>query len=68
MCGRLDLSGRALKVTYTGFADSIAGAAGLVMGEANEALPVVVVRGLSWPDDETSGSALVREPELDLFL
>ena len=33
-------------MTQTGFADEIAGAASLVMGQADEARPAVLVRGL----------------------
>jgi len=68
MCGRQDLSGRTLQVTFTGFADGIAAAAGLAMGEANEGIPVVHVRGVHWPDTEQAPTGLLREPELDLFL
>lgn len=68
MCGREDLNGRTLKVTFTGFADAIAAAAGLAMGEANEGVPAAVVSGLDWPSDEISPTGLLREPELDLFL
>jgi coenzyme F420-0:L-glutamate ligase / coenzyme F420-1:gamma-L-glutamate ligase len=65
--GHPDLFGRALEVTETGFADEIAAAASLVMGQANEAMPMVLVRGLSWTAPETDGAALVRPPEHDLF-
>jgi coenzyme F420-0:L-glutamate ligase/coenzyme F420-1:gamma-L-glutamate ligase len=65
--GHPDLFGRALEVTETGFADEIAAAASLVMGQADEALPMVLVRGLHWTAPEADGSALVRPPEHDLF-
>jgi coenzyme F420-0:L-glutamate ligase/coenzyme F420-1:gamma-L-glutamate ligase len=65
--GYPDLFGRALEVTETGFADEIAAAASLVMGQADEALPMVLVRGLRWTAPEADGSALVRPPEHDLF-
>ena len=48
MRGQPDLFGRALRVTQTGFADEIAAAASLLMGQADEARPAVLVRGLSW--------------------
>ena len=44
--GRSDLFGHELRVTETGFADEIASAASLIMGQADEAQPVVLVRGL----------------------
>ena len=46
--GHPDLFGRELLVTETGFADEIAAAAGLLMGQADEAVPIVLVRGLAW--------------------
>ena len=46
--GSPDLFGRALQVSITGFADEIAAAASLVMGQGDEAQPVVLMRGLSW--------------------
>ena len=67
MRGRPDLFGRALQVTETGFADEIAAAAGLLMGQADEAVPMVLVRGLSWSAPEVSAATLVRPAEYDLF-
>ncbi|MGZ3363043.1 MAG: coenzyme F420-0:L-glutamate ligase, partial [Xanthobacteraceae bacterium] len=61
------LFGHELRVTETGFADEIASAASLIMGQADEAQPVVLVRGLSWPDAPTPGATLVRRPDEDLF-
>jgi coenzyme F420-0:L-glutamate ligase/coenzyme F420-1:gamma-L-glutamate ligase len=65
--GRRDLEGRPLKVTQVGLADAIASAAQLLMGEADEGRPAVLVRGLAWNDPPLPASALVRAPELDLF-
>jgi coenzyme F420-0:L-glutamate ligase/coenzyme F420-1:gamma-L-glutamate ligase len=65
--GHPDLFGRPLEVTETGFADEIAAAASLVMGQADEAMPMVLVRGLSWSAPEADAAALVRPPEHDLF-
>jgi coenzyme F420-0:L-glutamate ligase/coenzyme F420-1:gamma-L-glutamate ligase len=65
--GQPDLFGRELLVTETGFADEIAAAAGLVMGQADEAIPIVLVRGLSWFAPEVPAAALVRPAEHDLF-
>ncbi|MFH0966735.1 MAG: coenzyme F420-0:L-glutamate ligase [Methanobacteriota archaeon] len=44
--GRTDLFGRELKVTRRAIADNIASAAELLMGEADEGIPAVLVRGL----------------------
>lgn len=65
--GQPDLFGRALLVTEIGFADEIAAAASLVMGQANEAVPMVLLRGLSWDAAEAPVAALVRPVEHDLF-
>ena len=50
--GRPDLFGRTLEVSVIGFADEVAAAASLVMGQADEASPVVLVRGLRWSAPE----------------
>ena len=65
--GRSDLFGHELRVTETGFADEIASAASLIMGQANEGQPVVLVRGLSWTGAPTAGGSLIRTPDEDLF-
>jgi len=65
--GRPDLYGRRLRVTETGFADEIAAAASLLMGQGNEATPVVVVRGLGWADRALPASRLLRSSAEDLF-
>lgn len=67
MRGRPDLFGRELLVTETGFADEIAAAAGLLMGQADEALPMVLVRGLRWSAPDLPAAALIRPAEHDLF-
>lgn len=46
MRGTTDLFGKKLKVTIRAIADQIATAAEIVMGEANESVPVVIVRGI----------------------
>ncbi len=66
--GRPDLFGTALQVTEVGFADEIAAAAGLVLGQADEAIPAVILRGLSFPVDEHACAAdLIRPREMDLY-
>jgi len=65
--GRADLFGRKLEVSIVGFADEIAAAASLLMGQADEGRPVVLVRGLAWSASISSAATLVRPPEEDLF-
>jgi coenzyme F420-0:L-glutamate ligase/coenzyme F420-1:gamma-L-glutamate ligase len=67
MRGQPDLFGRTLEVTIIGYADEIAAAASLLQGQAAEAQPVVVVRGLSWTAPDAPVNELVRPPEEDLF-
>jgi coenzyme F420-0:L-glutamate ligase/coenzyme F420-1:gamma-L-glutamate ligase len=65
--GRPDLFGRRLEVSITGFADEIAAAASLLMGQGAEARPVVLVRGLSWDVPPSCAAELVRPAAEDLF-
>ena len=65
--GDFDREGRELMVTTVGFADQIASAAELLMGEGAEGQPVVRVRGLRWSQAELPGAALVRGADEDLF-
>lgn len=64
--GQPDLFGRALQISIQGYADMIASAAGLLSGEANEGLPVVLVRGLTAPGDGHA-SDINRAIEFDLY-
>ena len=65
--GRRDLEGRPLRVTQVGLADEIASAAQLLMGEADEGRPAVLVRGLAWQGTPAPAAALIRRREEDLF-
>lgn len=66
--GSPDLFGMTLQATEVGFADELAAAAGLVSGQADEGMPVVIVRGLNYPQDDASTARdLVRSRELDLY-
>jgi coenzyme F420-0:L-glutamate ligase/coenzyme F420-1:gamma-L-glutamate ligase len=65
--GEPDLSGRRLEVTEAGFADAVAAAAVLVMGEAAEGRPAALVRGLAWNAPARPAAALVRPKSEDLF-
>ena len=46
MRGKADLFGNVLKVTAQGVADDLSSAAEILMGESDEATPIVLVRGL----------------------
>jgi coenzyme F420-0:L-glutamate ligase/coenzyme F420-1:gamma-L-glutamate ligase len=65
--GEKDMTGRPLEVTEVGFADGVAAAAVLVMGEAAEGWPAALVRGMTWHAPARPASALVRPRHEDLF-
>ncbi|MCS7087745.1 MAG: coenzyme F420-0:L-glutamate ligase [Thermoflexales bacterium] len=65
--GRADLFGYRLQHTEIGFADMVASAATLVMGQAAEGVPAVLVRGLKFTPREGSAAEIIRPPALDLF-
>ena len=65
--GRIDLFGRELRSTEVGQADEIAAAASLMMGQADEGRPAVIVRGLSYDRREARAREIVRQRQLDLF-
>ena len=65
--GEPDLYGYQLQHTDIGVADEIAAAAGLLMGQAAEGMPVVLVRGLNLPITEGKATDLVRPKEMDLY-
>jgi coenzyme F420-0:L-glutamate ligase/coenzyme F420-1:gamma-L-glutamate ligase len=65
--GRPDLFARKLEVSVIGFADEIAAAASLVMGQADEAAPVVLIRGLRWSAPKSTAASIIRSPNEDLF-
>jgi coenzyme F420-0:L-glutamate ligase/coenzyme F420-1:gamma-L-glutamate ligase len=65
--GEADRAGRPLEVTEVGFADAVAAMAVLAMGEAAEARPAALVRGLTWSAPVSPASALVRPKSQDMF-
>ena len=62
-----DREGRVLQTTIIGIADQIASASTLIMGESNEGIPVVLVRGLELQSDSDTVADLIRPAEEDLF-
>jgi coenzyme F420-0:L-glutamate ligase/coenzyme F420-1:gamma-L-glutamate ligase len=65
--GELDRDGRRLEVTQVAWADAVAAAAGLLLGEGSEGIPVVVVRGMPSPAAAGRASDIVRPMAEDLF-
>ncbi len=65
--GEVDLFGYELKSTIIARADEGAAAAGIVMGQANEGTPVIIVRGVEYSSADSSARELIRNRESDVF-
>jgi coenzyme F420-0:L-glutamate ligase/coenzyme F420-1:gamma-L-glutamate ligase len=65
--GHRDLFGNILQITEIAIADEIAAAASLVMGQADEGQPVVIVRGLNLKVSDNGSQSLLRKKSDDLF-
>jgi coenzyme F420-0:L-glutamate ligase/coenzyme F420-1:gamma-L-glutamate ligase len=65
--GAADRHGRVLEATESAVADSIAAAADLVAGQADEGRPLTLVRGLRFHPSQDTAEALLRDPENDLY-
>jgi len=67
--GEKDLFGYVLRVKQTAVADELSSAAELVIGQADEGIPVAIIRGYKYPKSESAkATELVRLKEKDLFL
>jgi len=67
--GKKDLFGYVMKVKNSAVADEIASAAELVMGQGDEAIPVVIIKnlkGIEMVEDVSASELLISEQE-DLF-
>jgi coenzyme F420-0:L-glutamate ligase/coenzyme F420-1:gamma-L-glutamate ligase len=65
--GQPDLTGRPLQITEVGTADELAAAAGLLMGQAGEGTPAVLVRGAAFAAGEGRLEEILRPRAGDLF-
>ena len=65
--GKKDLFGKTLEVTEVGLADELASSASILMGQANEGLPVILVHGLNSSSDQRGAKTLLRSKKDDLF-
>ncbi|MFM9972750.1 MAG: coenzyme F420-0:L-glutamate ligase [Burkholderiales bacterium] len=65
--GKEDLFGRKLRSSELAVADELASAASLVMGQAGEGHPVVLVRGFPYALRASSAAEMLRPRSLDLF-
>jgi coenzyme F420-0:L-glutamate ligase/coenzyme F420-1:gamma-L-glutamate ligase len=68
MRGEKDLYGKTLQSTIVGQVDNLTSAAQLIMGEANEGLPIILIRGYKFDfDEKASIKEIFRPKETDLF-
>ncbi len=69
--GETDLYGRELQTTEVAIGDELAAAASLLMGQANEGIPVVIIRGFKNFENLRNSycgiSPLLRVKEFDVF-
>lgn len=69
--GEKDLYGRELQTTEIAIADELAASASIVMGQADEGIPVVVVRGVDYfkklRDESATSKQLIRPKKFDVF-
>jgi coenzyme F420-0:L-glutamate ligase/coenzyme F420-1:gamma-L-glutamate ligase len=65
--GSTDRHGRVLEATEIAIADSVAAAADLVAGQADEGRPLTIVRGLRFEPSQDSSKPLLRNAEDDLY-
>jgi coenzyme F420-0:L-glutamate ligase/coenzyme F420-1:gamma-L-glutamate ligase len=67
--GEKDLYGYTLRIKRTAIADELASAAELVIGQADEAIPVAIIRGYGYPKSEDAkATELIRPKEKELFI
>lgn len=67
MRGKTDMYKYQMRVTVIAAADELAAGASLMMGQTDEATPVVLVRGFPYELRESSASELVRDKKFDMF-
>jgi coenzyme F420-0:L-glutamate ligase / coenzyme F420-1:gamma-L-glutamate ligase len=65
--GEADMFGYRLQHTEVGLADEIAAAASLIMGQAAEGTPVVLIRGLELPPGDGRAADLLRPKQMDMY-
>jgi coenzyme F420-0:L-glutamate ligase/coenzyme F420-1:gamma-L-glutamate ligase len=69
--GEMDLYGRELQITQIAVVDELAAAASLIMGQADEGIPVVIIRGYSsfnkLRNTSNGAKSLIRPKKFDAF-
>ena len=71
MEGEKDLYGRKLQTTSIAVADELASAASILMGQADEGIPVVIIRGVDYvqnlKNNSSTSKGLIRPKKYDVF-
>jgi coenzyme F420-0:L-glutamate ligase / coenzyme F420-1:gamma-L-glutamate ligase len=69
--GETDLYGRELETTKIAVADELASASSILMGQANEGIPVVIIRGVEYfktlKNNSSTIKSLLRPKKYDVF-
>jgi coenzyme F420-0:L-glutamate ligase/coenzyme F420-1:gamma-L-glutamate ligase len=65
--GRPDLFGFQLQHTEIGLADMVASAATLLLGQAAEGIPAVLVRGVAYSQRDGNAAEIIRPAHLNLY-
>ena len=65
--GLADLYGRSLRSSLVCIADEIASAAELLMGQADEKIPVIIVRGAIFESQDGNATSIIRDSSENLF-
>lgn len=67
LIGKADRSGRIMEVTQVAVADELAAAASLLMGQADEGVPVVIIKGANLEMGDFDSKPLIRDKAMDMF-
>lgn len=67
LIGNKDLFGRVMEVSTVAVADELAAGASFMMGQGDEASPVVHIRGAKLTSSDGGSKGLIRDREFDLF-
>lgn len=67
LVGKQDRNGRVMETTQVAVGDELAAAASYLMGQADEGIPVVLIKGAAVLEGDYDSKALIRDKGRDLF-
>ncbi len=67
LVGQQDRNGREMETTQVAVADELAAAASFIMGQADEGMPIVIVKGANVTLGEFDARVMIRDKQFDLF-